>query len=433
MKLFSLFAPKRILTLALPALATLFIFGLSSQTPVHADAGCVTAKTWVDPANGHVAVGNGGADDTQNLQDLINYALAHQLAVKLEAGTYRITKTLIIQLAHPGDQYFGFSISGVSGPNRSSSVPNGGTAILMDAGSTTQPAVLEMGQGQFVDTIITNMALDSSVPNCGTKYGLYFAEQEFTKVDVHMVTVYNAGIAFATVAGTTGGGNGESVDISECNAAVVNCFYSNNDGQALFHHITNCDCGINNGGTAIKIGSGNQGFDMDVNGLSGTFTTGTLRNTFLENDGVSGCVNIKGGRIEWCDTLLSYTGNVSFIGSVAMRGIDFSGTNAYVSNNAWVLKSFPFIDASTASQAQNNNIIEDCHFYASSGSPHPALSLASGISDLSRTYFDRCIFVSYSNKLTDLSNMTATGVIPRNCRTAPDPSTYLGNFFTNMP
>jgi len=410
MKLSSLFAPKRIFAFAMPVLATLFVFGLSHQTPVHADAGCVTAKTWIDPANGHVAVGNGGADDTQNLQDLINYAIANNLAVKIEPGRYRITKTLILALAHYNDQVIGFHISGIAGPN-----PYGGAngvGIIMDANSTTQPAVLEIGQGAFYDMTIANLGLGSNVPNYGTQYGLLFAEQEYSHVKVDMVTVSNVGTCFANVQGTSGGGNGEDVNIEDCSGGGK-CFYSNNFGQSFYHRILNCQAGGPNGATAIKIGNGNGGFDLDIIGFSYTFGTGPLCNTFIENDGISGHINVKNGRIEMCDTVLTYNGGSLYQqGGVEIRGIEFDTMNMYVLNSQWVAKNFPLVDDTIhgtiiQNAEQYTNVFSFCSFGGGYGPVYPALSLTAINGDYTQNFFEKCKFGGFSNKLNDSTGTTS--------------------------
>ena len=403
MKLSSLFAPKRMLAVALPALATLITFGLTGLSAAQAtDPGFITAKTWIDPANGHAAAGDGVTDDWQNLQDMINYALNttpgqnHFETVKFEPGKYRITKTLLLALPHFNDQSFGFRMTGIAGPDAGS---GHGVCISLDSGSTTQPAVLEVGQGAFVDLTIENLGLASNVSNYGTQYGLLFGEQEFSHVNVHMVTVTNVGTDFAIVAGTTGGGNGEALTLDNCSGGG-RCFYSNNCGQALYHRIFNCQGGSPNGGTAFKIGSGNLGFGLDVQSFSYTFDTGPLCNTFVENDGVSGHVNITGGRLEWCNTVLCYGGgSTNEAGFVTIKGMDIYG----FTNN------FPLLDGTMhGNRIQNNaqwtNKFTDCTFSCDTGG---ALSLAAVTGDYSRNYFQECVFSNFSNKLNDTSGTSS--------------------------
>ena len=405
----------RALTLSLSALTALTLFGLSSRTPASADAGCITAKTWVDPANGHAAYGDNSHDDWQNLQDMINYALLNNQAVKFEPGQYRITKTLVLALAKNYYQVIGFRMSGIAGPNPYAGQTNG-VGLIMDANSTTQPAVLEIGQGAFYDTTIESIGLSSLVPNYGTPYGLLFAEQEYSHVKVEMVTVSNVGTDFANIQGTSGGGNGEDVNIDNCSGGGM-CFYSNSCGQALYHRIHDCQAGGPNGATAIKIGSGNLGFDLDVTGFSYTFGTGPLRNTFIENDGVSGTVNVKGGRLEWCDTLLTYSGgSYNQTGHVEIRGIDLNFGPG----------KFPILDATlngrlVQSNGQYTNTISNCTFGGVGG----PLSLAPVGGDFSKTFFEKCSFGGFSNKLTDLANVSGVnqlqqmGIAIRDCRAAP--------------
>ena len=397
MKLSSLFAPKRIIALALPVLATLFVFGISNQAPLQADAGFITAKTWIDPATGHAAYGDGSHDDWQNLEDMLNYAFAHNDAVKLEGGNYRITKTLVLALAHPSDQLTGFRISGINGPQANGQT--NGVSLVLDSQSTTQPAVLEIGQGAFYQTIIENIGLKSAVPNFGTKYGLLFAEQEFSNCSVRNTNVQNVGIAFALVAGTTGGGNGEDVTLDHCDGGGNLGFYYNNSysGQAYYHHIINCQAGGSNGATAIEIGGNGLGFDLDVTGLSFTWGTGPKRNTFLKNDGVTGIISVKGGRLEWCDTLLTYSGGSwNQTGHVDIKGVDVNFGPG----------NFPFLDGTLngtiiQSGEQYTNVISNCHIGGVGG----PLSLAPVNGEYSQTFFEYCSFHGFSNKLTDLTNV----------------------------
>jgi len=410
MKFSSLFAPKRIFALALPMLATFFVFGLSGISAARAtDPGYITAKTWIDPANGHAAYGDWAHDDWQNLQDMINYAIAHTEAIQFEPGSYRITKTLVIQTVGYNE---GFRMTGIAGPNWAPGQP-GGISIVLDA-VTTQPAVLEVGQGGFYDMSVENLALVSNPGSVQASYGLLFAWQQFSHAYIHNVAVQGADTSFAVVQGTTSGANGEALELNNCDGGGGRCFYFNNCGQAFYHRIINCQGGAVNGGVFLRIGNSNGGHDLDVSSISCTFASGPLRNTFLEVNGVSGTVNVKGGRVESCDTILSYSGgSPGFGGIVTVEGIDFDGCPGH----------FPILDASHygllsfVGDAQYTNTILRCKIGAYGGKP---LTLEpTGSEDLSRSYFEKCVFTGWSNKITAASNQPALNAMQvrvRDCR-----------------
>lgn len=60
------------------------------------------------------AVGDGVTDDTESLQEAIDYCLEHKMALKLRAGTYRITKPLHLWMAYGGSDpdRFTFTLTG---------------------------------------------------------------------------------------------------------------------------------------------------------------------------------------------------------------------------------------------------------------------------------------------------------------------------------
>ena len=411
MKFASLFAPRHI-----PALALVYAFSMAglSAAPTP-DPGFITAKTWTDPAlpaHPH-AMGDSRSDDTQNLQDMINYAVAHNVAVQLEPGQYKTTKTLVIQ--KPSSSFnLGFRISGIAGPNCDGATVYQGVSIVLTTTDTTQPAVLEVGEGGFYDMAFESIGLTSTCPNCGTKYGLLFAGQNYSHAKIDMVTVGNVDTAYAItpIPGVTPGGNGEGVNIDNCRTYNVNCFYYNNSpsGQALCHSISRCEWGVNNGGSAIRFGANSPGLGLDVTSFSGTFGDGPLRNTLIECDGPPTTVNLTGGRIEQCNTLIAYSGGSNqVIGHIVIRGMDFDAVNVCHTKTtpaAWITKPFPLIDDTlngklSQTPMQYSNVIDDCRFNGNYGAPFPKVALVGIPGDNSRTYFDRCTFTGFSNFLTD--------------------------------
>ena len=322
-------------------------------------------------------------------------------------------------MAHPGDQTVGLRISGAAGPNPTGWGPSGGTCIMLTDPTHTQQAVLEFGQGAFYNSTIENLGLTSN-RNYGTNttpYGLLFAEQEYSFVKVEMVSVSNVGTAFAINAGTTGGGNGEDINIDNCLASYVNCFYYNNFGQALNHSITKSTTTINNGGVAIKVGPKGVGMGLDVTSLSVSFAAGPLRNTLIECNHIPGYLNETGGRVEMCDTLIHYIGGgPTAIGHITIRGMDFDGCGYdQINYNAFGLVD----DTINGSPGQFTNTIEQCRFNGSYGPTYPALKLTTLVGDHSENYFDRDTFTGYSNKLTDLkTDLNNLGAVVTHCRSA---------------
>ncbi len=385
----------------------------------------LTAKGWNDPATGNHCWGDGVTDDTQCLQDLIDYAIAHQDAVSLEPGIYLIKKTILIQTSSsPLTEIDGFHLYGQAGANANGSLNNGGVTLKLAAGASVPTALLEVGQGTFRDMSIENIGLisNSTVEPYTTQYGLLFGETEFSGAFIHNVTASYVDTAFGVIVGTTGGANGEFVNLLDCGGDYVNCFYANSNGQAYQHRITNCQASIENGGTYIKIGNALQGHSLDVISCSCSFTAGSKRNTFLENDGVSGDINVTGGRVEHCDTALYYGGGGtsstnSEVALITIRGVHFTSYSG----------SYPLIDNTLNSMgnAQWTNTFDNCRFDGPPGNPPvnpPMLSVGLQTGDRSKNYFEKCVFWQFGNQLQYAPHFSGTngiGGVIRDCSYTP--------------
>ncbi len=377
----------------------------SPQSARLQDRGEITAKSFVAPGREGPARGDGRADDTEALQAAVDYAVEHRTALRLEPGTYRISRTLEIESPIATAPY-GFKIIGSSGPNRSGSVQRGGVAIVLARNATDQTAVVRLGHADFLDLEISNLSLLSEVPGNATRYGLLFAGTRFSHAMLSNVAVGSVDTAFGVVPGGSGEGNGEGVDMTGCSGNYVNCFYSNSSGQAYCHRMVSCMASIMNGGTCFRFGSGNLGFSIDVFGMMSTLLSGPKRNTYLENDGVSGCINFVGGRAEHVDTVLAYIGgSYNDTGIVTVRGMEFTDYSG----------RFPFLDATLnhAGNGQWTNSFEDCKFGADRGAPE--LTLAPQPSDLSENIFSRCVFQGFGNKLGGQA-ARSMGIRLRDCR-----------------
>jgi hypothetical protein len=372
--------------------------GQNGQGPV------VTAKTFVAAGRSSGAVGDGKSDDTEALQEAIDEALRSHTGLVLEPGTYRITRSLVIESdirAYPA----GFMIHGQVGPNRNGA-GQGGVAIALDAASTTTRALITVGNSHFRDMIIENVGLVSHVPNNGTPFGLLFAGNGFSHATVRNLSVTTVHTAFG-IEKAASGSNGEQVDLEDCQGAYVNTFYSNNDGQAYCHHVVNCEASLVNGAVVFKVGNGLLGFNLDVFGFNCSCKDGPLPNTFLENDGVSGNLNFWGGRNETIDTVLAYTGGTpNDSGLILMSGIHFTSHR----------DGYPLIDATLGHQSnqQWTNTFQNCMFTAFRGQ-NPKLFVKAQPGDLSETFFEKCVFLRFANPITDATGMDLK---IRDCRAA---------------
>jgi len=349
------------------------------------------------------AVGDGKADDTEALQARIDWALSHAAVLDLEAGTYLISRTLRIRQPN-GHSALGFEINGLAGPNRDGDPSRGGVCILLAKTAADQPAILELGEGNFRDTTISNLALISQVPGAATPVGLSMADTGFSHLLLQNIQVRNVDTAFKIVEGRSR--NGEAVDMYECQGSDCRCFYSNSAGQAFEQRMFGCSGDLLNGGTFVRIGADHLGFNLDAFGVSVSFHRGPLQNTFVRNNGVSGCVGLWGGRVELCDTVLSYTGgSFTCTGIVTIRGIEFTDYNG----------AHPLIQATNISNTQWTNLVENCSVDAVPNTHPKVIFGAQPQGDKSRTTFQGCVFRGMS-ALPDAREAKDMGAVFRDCR-----------------
>jgi hypothetical protein len=309
---------------------------------------------------------------------MINYAIQNNCGIEFEPGTYRITKTLLVD--DIGVNFpTGFTMIGMVGPNRSTDTATGGVTISLDGNSTNQLAVLQFGHAAFRDITVERIGFNSRVSNSATPYGISFADTYFTHAKFDNVSVGWVNSAFSIA--SSGGANGEMVDINNCTGNYVRNFYKNTCGQAYLHHIINSNANILNGGTAFRVGNGNLGHSLDVFGFSSSFAPGPLVNTFFENDGVSGNINIIGGRQENIDTVLSFIGgSYNLQGMILMEGLQFTN----------LINKAPVIFGSVGLGNFTNSFI-GCQFNAPNGSDVTLVDKEPGNSGAFNV-FDKCIF-----------------------------------------
>ena len=377
---------------------------------IAANVGVITAKTFTPPGLDRTASGDGQTDDTEVLQADIDYALSHQDAFELEAGTYLISKPLVIEVAK-GVTETGFRMFGLSGPNRNGDVALGGVAVKLSESAGPNTGILEVGHGTFRDLIIENLGLIGGASDNGIPYGLLFYGNGFSHATINNVAVTRVKTAFAEISDrTTNEANGEFVDLNECSGNYCNDFYFNSFGQAYAHRLVNCCASLYPGGTFIEIGSGNLANSLDAFGVSCSFIYSSPGgpDTFIKNDGINGNINVWGGRVEHVDTVLAYVGgSLNEIGQVNIQGVHFTSLSG----------EYPIINARLSnSNAQWTNTIANCRFDAGrmrTGSP--LLSIAPVNGDLSQSYFDKCVFTGFANKLTSL-NLSSMGIVVTNCR-----------------
>jgi hypothetical protein len=375
-----------------------------AQIPLtYQNAKIITAKTFIATGHKTGAVANGVADDTDTLQQAINYAIAMGCSLELEPGTYRITKGLLIEAPVTGYPS-GFMIHGQSGANRGAN-GYGGVSIYLDPSATKETAILTIGHAAFRDMVIENIGLVSGVPNTALPYGILFAGNRFGHVIIHNVTVKAVQTGFAILEAGNNELNGEQVDLDACMGIQVNCFYDNEWGQAYNHHITNCCASVLNGGTAFRVGESIMGFSLDVYGFTSSFYVGPLQNTFFQNNGISGPVNFSGGRQEHVDTVLKYMGGTpDNVGMLSFSGLHFAAIGG----------AFPFIDATlnNVGNCQWTNSFLGCLFEATPATIQ-TLWAQPQTGDMSMNIFERCVFRRFSNAVTAMANFP---VLARDCR-----------------
>jgi hypothetical protein len=361
----------------------------------------ISAKSPI--ANLVSAAGDGVTDDTDALQARIDWALEHGAVLELEAGTYLISRTLHVQQPN-GRSALGFEINGLAGPNRDGDRRRGGVCIMLVESASNPSAILELGGGNFRDMRFSNFSLISRVPGAATRVGLYVADTGFSHLVLQNIFVRNVDTAFQISEGSAR--NGEAFDLYECQGSQCRRFYANSAGQAYLHRMFGCSGDLLNGGTFITIGGEHLGFNLDAFGSSVSFGRGPLQNTFIRNNGISGCVGLWGGRVEICDTLLSYTGgSYTCTGIVTARGIEFTDYSG----------AHPLIEATNVSNTQWTNLFESC---AVNSVPHTSPKLKFGAlpqGDKSRTTFQGCVFRGMST-MPEAREAKDMGVLFRDCR-----------------
>ena len=364
-------------------LLSLLVLPAIFQAPLREQSPILSAKSFHPIKSRFQALGNGVADDTEPLQEAIDTAIQNHTALELEPGTYRITKTLVIDTPR-SEMPSGFILRGMTGPNRNVKNSGNGVGIMLDDPSHINRSILRIGHAPFREITIENIGFGCTTPDNKTPYGIEFDGSRFSHTMLRNLLVAQVDTAFSITPVSAPEGNGEQVDIYDSIAEYVNCFYENHNGQAYNHHIVNCNTTIKNGGTAFKIGTGNLGFSLDVFGFTSSFGSGPAQNTFLRNDGVSGILNFYGGRQEDIDTVLAYNGGSrDQTGIVQFNGMTFTDMKP----------TFPIIDATPKNfgNAQYTNSFLACQFiYRRKADGRAWMAAQQG--DLSENIFDKCVF-----------------------------------------
>jgi hypothetical protein len=171
----------------------------------------------------------------------------------------------------------------------------------------------------------------------GASYGLLWNDSAFTAHKVTRVTVRDAdggggkgpSTAFGILVGT--GANGEFTHFEDCAGYNVDTWFYTTAGQAFQTNISNCQGGVNAGGTYFKFAaSGAMGCQiLNFNGSSSA-TSGVANSTLIDDAGNTSTIRYQGGRMEritrvYRSSSIGGGGTVSF--SSAEIGMDLDPTN----------------------------------------------------------------------------------------------------------
>ena len=295
----------------------------------------------------------------------------------------------------------GFILRGLTAPSVQA-IATTGNMIQMTG--TNQDAILQLGKGACLGSLIENIALFGGSPAQATLYGIHTLYDYWSRLSLVNVRIDGVDCPI-WIDGALGGGNGEFFNAYNCNLGGRGGCYKNTSpsGQALIHTLTACSGGTTNGGTQFFLNDG----QLNVFGWSCSQTIGPLANTFLRLDNtLSGRCSFIGGRSEHTDTLISWVGgSYTQTGTVTIEGIDFpgmSGTQSLFtggggnSNYRFVIKRcvFSTLNAvagplinSMATTGHEQIVFEDCDF-SGWGGGYTALSANPRITLIRCRYFD---------------------------------------------
>jgi pectate lyase-like protein len=242
------------------------------------------------------AVGNGAADDTESLQQAVDFALVSGRPCFFPSGRYKISTPLVIGRSGGRNLQQGLMLYG-AGRAVDRRGGTGGTIISLVGGD--HRAIIIVEKSVWRSASISDLGLEC-VPGSRTAFGLLFNSTEFSGHAVRNVAVYGAETAFGIVQGT--GANGEFTLFENCCASAVDKFFYSNAGQAYVQHFNHCSCGLNSGGTYFHLDLANGGGGLNVVDFNATGRrpgNGSPSNTTLVKNGNSNsCMNFFGGRIE---------------------------------------------------------------------------------------------------------------------------------------
>lgn len=353
-----------------------------------------------------------GTDDTTSLQNGINYIVDRSLRFYIPSGNYKTTAKLSVGAANPASYPWNHSSFEIFGdgppadPNNFSGSNLHGTMIVLYG--TGHSAVLEINHGAYAYNKYCNFALRCATEG-GAQDGFSWSSTGFTQHRLEQVHSIGAKKAFAIRTGAKV--NGEFVSFIKCYGfGQENFFFMDGvglNGQSFGHYFEHCLGSVNDGGAGIEIGGGNGGYNMtviesaismhynrtpgDPQNIDENFQTWTSGATYLKNNGVTGTINIIGGRNETINTIVKTTQNsYNLTGRIFFKGTVFEGMSSLLTRPS--LKS-------TGSNSGYSYSFEDCYFsgfnYATTNASW-IVDLATG--DASQYVFTRCEFDAFKHR-----------------------------------
>ncbi|WP_183977948.1 hypothetical protein [Runella defluvii] len=312
------------------------------------------------------AKGDYTTDDTQALQRGIDYIVDKSGRLEILRGIFRITSVLNVGTLSPVSNPYtevSFTIKG-TGPtlnnNATEQQYTNGTLILLEGTGHTAIMNVRAGASRFAK-------FEDFTLSCATKggatHGFLWSQTIFSQHKLVRVHSWNATNAFSVMQSIGGtGSNGEFSQLDFCQGYGASRFYymDATSGQAFNQRFNDCSGSVDNAGIMFEIGGSGLGYGLDITNFSTSNTwnpsTGTGI-TLLKNNGISGIVNIKGGRFEALTTLTSYSlGTYNMSGAVNIENVHFDGMASKLSR--------PFIAASSGNTANYNINIHQCKFSA---------------------------------------------------------------------
>lgn len=314
------------------------------------------------------AKGDNVADETTHLQKGINYVVNKNSGGTFEimSGVFKITAQLKAGTTTPPSNPYiesSWTIKGVgisTNPYNPDPVTfaNPGTQIRLYGTGHTAILSIEKGASRFIK--LESMSLVCNTVG-GAVSGVLWPTSWFSQHNVKWVYCIDSQYAFNQQKGD--GANGEFTHFEDCGGYTTIGFYKTNAGQAFKPYFERCTAMVNDGGEVFEIGGTDLGYGIDVVNFNFTgFDGGGINTnwntltgiTLLDNYGISGTVNFKGGRMEHLSTLVkNRLGTYNQVGKITIEGVDFDGMTS--------LPARPSI-ISTGNAGNTDVLIRDCVF-----------------------------------------------------------------------